>query len=317
MEPEDCRPARAWAQDGRKPPIARFAAEAGTLRHSGRPRAVRAASAILRAQGCARLRRSTSTPTATSVPWRVRRRMGSWSWLSPAVSSCAMPARSWPAPALRGAPTIGSPDRAHLDPVWWARGRPGKLRHRHRSGLAAAARRNTRPSPEGVGDDREFDHEVLVAMLDRLKLTAIRTSSIPCWMRGGPLEDGPCARRWGSWIQREIAPTGTSAGISMASKIAQFNPSCASSPACDRAAEAIPGPGRDPVNWRPADRFAHGNTTLLLGPPGTGRNSLAVSLGREAIQQLTCSSSPPPPWGRHAGQGSWRWRTMTSSSRRR
>ena len=64
---------------------------------------------------CARfapIARSTSTPTATRSlgAWSGTQ---SWSWLSPAVSSCAMPARSWPTTRSAGRRQWIT-DRAHL-----------------------------------------------------------------------------------------------------------------------------------------------------------------------------------------------------------
>jgi DNA replication protein DnaC len=126
-----------------------------------------------------------------------------------------------------------------------------------------------------------IDHEVLVAMLDRLKLTAIR-DQLDTLLDEAARSKMTLREALGFFIQREIARR-DERRISMASKIAQF-------PFVRELAgfEFDAQPSLDPGQIRELATcrwIAHGDTTLLLGPPGTGKTHLAVSLGREAIRQ--------------------------------
>ena len=126
-----------------------------------------------------------------------------------------------------------------------------------------------------------IDHEVLVAMLDRLKLTAIR-DQLDTLLDEAARSKMTLREALRFFIQREIARR-DERRISMASKIAQF-------PFVRELAgfEFDAQPSLDPGQIRELATcrwIAHGDTTLLLGPPGTGKTHLAVSLGRVAIRQ--------------------------------
>ena len=160
-----------------------------------------------------------------------------------------------------------------------------------------------------------IDHEVLVAMLDRLKLTAIR-DQLDTLLDEAARSKMTLREALGFFIQREITRR-DERRISMASKIAQF-------PFVRELAgfEFDAQPSLDPGQIRELATcrwIAHGDTTLLLGPPGTGKLHLAVNRALDMRQDpeqawgakrsgrtIPCSCHRRHP-GRHAGQGSWRW----------
>ncbi|GAC1584406.1 MAG: IS21-like element ISSme2 family helper ATPase IstB [Sphingomicrobium sp.] len=126
-----------------------------------------------------------------------------------------------------------------------------------------------------------IDHEALVAMLDRLKLTAIR-DQLDSLLDEAARSKMTLREALGFFVQREIARR-DERRISMAGKIAQF-PFVRELDSFEFDAQPSLDPGQirelATCRW-----IAHGDTTLLLGPPGTGKTHLAVSLGREAIRQ--------------------------------
>jgi DNA replication protein DnaC len=124
------------------------------------------------------------------------------------------------------------------------------------------------------------DHEMLVAQLDRLKLTAIR-DQLDTLLDEAARSEMTLREALAFLVTREIARR-DERRISMASKIAQF-PFVLELDGFDAQ------PWLDqPQIWELATCrwIAHGDTVLFLELPGTGKTHLAVALGREAIRQI-------------------------------
>jgi DNA replication protein DnaC len=125
------------------------------------------------------------------------------------------------------------------------------------------------------------DHETLLAMLTRLKLTAIR-DGLDALLDEAARRDLTLRETIGFLCEREVARK-DERRIAMALKIAHF-PHARELDSFDFAAQ----PSLDPHQIRElaAGRWiAHGDALLLLGPPGVGKSHLAIALGREAIRQ--------------------------------
>ena len=125
-----------------------------------------------------------------------------------------------------------------------------------------------------------IDHEALVAMLDRLKLTAIR-DQLDSLLDEAARSEMTLREALGFLVGREIARR-DERRIEMATKLAQF-PFVRELDGFDWSAQ----PSLDQRQFRElaACRWiARGDALLFLGPPGTGKTHLAVSLGREAIR---------------------------------
>jgi len=131
---------------------------------------------------------------------------------------------------------------------------------------------------------KALDPAELTGMLDRLKLTAIR-DQLDTLLDEAARSEMTLREALGFLAAREIARR-DERRISMASKIAQF-PFVRELDGFEWSAQ----PSLDPRQIRELATcrwIAHGDTTLFLGPPGTGKTHLAVALGREAIRQ-NCS----------------------------
>lgn len=117
------------------------------------------------------------------------------------------------------------------------------------------------------------DHETLVAMLDRLKLTAIR-DQLDTLLDEAARSDMTLRESLAFLVQREIARR-DERRISMASKLAQF-PFVRELAGFEFEAQPSLEPGQirelATCRW-----IAHGDTTLLLGPPGTGKTQVSIA----------------------------------------
>ena len=125
------------------------------------------------------------------------------------------------------------------------------------------------------------DHDVLVERLTRLQLTCIR-DQLDSLLDEAAEKQLTLREALAFLVGREVARK-NERRLEMAMKIAHF-------PAVRELADfdfkAQPSVDKRQIRELATSRWvAHGDSVLLLGPPGVGKSHLSIALGREAIRQ--------------------------------
>jgi DNA replication protein DnaC len=124
------------------------------------------------------------------------------------------------------------------------------------------------------------DHDLLTARLTRLKLTAIR-DQLDNLLDEAARRELTLREALAFLVEREVARK-DERRIEMALTIAHF-PCVRDLDGFDFSAQPSLDPGQ--IRELATGRWiAHGDSLLLLGPPGVGKSHLAIAFGREAIR---------------------------------